>query len=62
MPDNEDVLYGPVNNPTQLAHVGGMVERAPDHASIAAGGNACFRPRLLLRTDRLSAGCAKTTR
>ena len=40
MPDNEDVLYGPVNNPNQLAHVGGMVERAPDHAKVAAGGHA----------------------
>jgi len=39
MPDNEDVLYGPVNNPNQLAHVGGMVERAPDHASVSAGGH-----------------------
>ncbi|HZX56217.1 MAG TPA: aminobutyraldehyde dehydrogenase [Ilumatobacteraceae bacterium] len=39
MPDNEDVLFGPVNNPNQLAHVGGMVERAPDHASVAAGGH-----------------------
>jgi betaine-aldehyde dehydrogenase len=40
MPDNEDVLFGPVNNPNQLAHVGGMVGRAPDHATVAAGGNA----------------------
>jgi betaine-aldehyde dehydrogenase len=40
MPDNEDVLFGPVNNPNQLAHVGGMVERAPDHANVAAGGHA----------------------
>ena len=40
MPDNEDVLFGPVNNPNQLAHVGGMVERAPDHAKVAAGGHA----------------------
>src|ERR1043165_1205443 len=39
MPDNEDVLFGPVNNPNQLAHVGGMVERAPAHASVAAGGH-----------------------
>jgi betaine-aldehyde dehydrogenase len=38
MPDNEDVLYGPVNNANQLAHVSGMVDRLPDHASIAAGG------------------------
>ena len=40
MPDNEDVLYGPVNNPNQLAHVGGMVDRTPDHANVAAGGHA----------------------
>ena len=40
MPDNEDVLFGPVNNPNQLAHVSGMVSRAPDHATVSAGGNA----------------------
>jgi betaine-aldehyde dehydrogenase len=39
MPDDEDVLFGPVNNPNQLAHVSGMVERAPSHASITAGGH-----------------------
>ncbi len=39
MPDDEDVLFGPVNNPNQLAHVSGMVDRAPDHASVAAGGH-----------------------
>jgi betaine-aldehyde dehydrogenase len=40
MPDNEDVLYGPVNNSNQFAHVGGMVDRTPDHANVAAGGKA----------------------
>ncbi|MEY2552454.1 MAG: betaine-aldehyde dehydrogenase [Ilumatobacteraceae bacterium] len=40
MPDNEDVLFGPVNNPTQLAHVSGMVDRAPSHAIVSAGGHA----------------------
>jgi betaine-aldehyde dehydrogenase len=39
MPDNEDVLFGPVNNPNQLAHVGGMVSRAPAHATVSAGGH-----------------------
>jgi len=39
MPDDEDVLFGPVNNPNQLAHVGGMVSRMPDHANVAAGGH-----------------------
>ena len=39
MPDDEDVLFGPVNNPNQLAHVGGLVERAPSHAEVSAGGH-----------------------
>jgi betaine-aldehyde dehydrogenase len=37
-PDDEEVLYGPLNNPTQLEHVSGMVERLPDHAEVTAGG------------------------
>jgi betaine-aldehyde dehydrogenase len=39
MPDDEDVLFGPLNNPNQLAHVSGMVERLPSHATVNAGGN-----------------------
>jgi betaine-aldehyde dehydrogenase len=38
MPDDEDVLFGPVNNTNQLAHVSGMVDRLPDHATLNAGG------------------------
>ncbi len=38
-PDNEDAFMGPVNNPNQLAHVSGMVDRLPSHARIAAGGS-----------------------
>lgn len=38
MPNDEDVLYGPVNNANQLAHVAGMVDRLPDHAKVEAGG------------------------
>jgi betaine-aldehyde dehydrogenase len=37
-PDDEDVLYGPLNNPDQLARVAGFVERLPSHASVTAGG------------------------
>ncbi|HEY3016849.1 MAG TPA: gamma-aminobutyraldehyde dehydrogenase [Nocardioides sp.] len=37
-PDKEDALYGPLNNINQLRWVSGIVERAPDHASIATGG------------------------
>ncbi len=37
-PDDEDVLYGPLNNPTQLEHVSGMVERLPGHAEVTVGG------------------------
>jgi betaine-aldehyde dehydrogenase len=40
MPDDEDVLFGPVNNPNQLARVTGFLERAPEHARVVAGGHA----------------------
>ncbi|MDP2772474.1 MAG: gamma-aminobutyraldehyde dehydrogenase [Nocardioides sp.] len=38
MPDDEDVLYGALNNENQLARVTGMVDRLPDHARLEAGG------------------------
>ena len=38
MPDDEDILYGALNNENQLARVTGMVERLPDHATLEAGG------------------------
>ncbi|MFF1689350.1 MULTISPECIES: gamma-aminobutyraldehyde dehydrogenase [unclassified Streptomyces] len=38
-PDDEDVLYGPLNNPNQLAQVTGFVERLPAHAKVEAGGH-----------------------
>ncbi|MEI7419457.1 MAG: aldehyde dehydrogenase family protein, partial [Actinomycetes bacterium] len=39
-PSRDDILFGPVNNVNQLAQVTGFIERLPDHASIAIGGNA----------------------
>jgi betaine-aldehyde dehydrogenase len=38
-PDDEDVLYGPLNNPSQLDRVSGMVSRRPEHATLDAGGS-----------------------
>jgi betaine-aldehyde dehydrogenase len=38
LPDDEDVLYGALNNANQLDRVTGMVDRLPDHASVEAGG------------------------
>lgn len=38
MPDDEDILYGPLNNAGQLARVGGFVDRLPDHATVTTGG------------------------
>jgi betaine-aldehyde dehydrogenase len=38
-PEDEDVLYGPLNNRNQLQHVSGMVERIPDHAEVLTGGH-----------------------
>jgi betaine-aldehyde dehydrogenase len=37
-PSDEDVLYGPLNNPSQLERVAGMVDRLPDHAELQTGG------------------------
>ena len=37
---DEDVLYGPLNNATQLARVSDLVNRAPDHANITTGATA----------------------
>ncbi|MFG2855460.1 gamma-aminobutyraldehyde dehydrogenase [Streptomyces mirabilis] len=39
LPDDEDVLYGPLNNAGQLAQVSGFIERLPEHARIEAGGH-----------------------
>ncbi|SHM67804.1 gamma-aminobutyraldehyde dehydrogenase [Actinacidiphila paucisporea] len=38
-PDDEDVLYGPLNNATQLDQVSGFIERLPAHARIETGGH-----------------------
>jgi betaine-aldehyde dehydrogenase len=38
LPDNEDVLFGPLNNANQLDRVSGFVDRLPDHARLEAGG------------------------
>ena len=39
MPDDEDALFGPVNNSRQLEQVSGFLERLPAHANVATGGN-----------------------
>jgi betaine-aldehyde dehydrogenase len=57
--DDADAYYGPLNNPAQLARVQGFLERIPDHASIATGGQPvgergyCFAPTVVtgLRQD-----------
>ena len=37
-PGSEDFFIPPLNNPNQLTHVGGLVERAPAHAKVLTGG------------------------
>src|SRR5918995_263277 len=37
-PEDEDVLYGPLNNPNQLEHVSGFIDRLPNHAVVNTGG------------------------
>ncbi len=39
LPDDEDVLYGPLNNANQLKQVTGFIERLPAHAKIQTGGH-----------------------
>ncbi|MBM6400399.1 gamma-aminobutyraldehyde dehydrogenase [Phycicoccus sonneratiae] len=39
LPDDEDALFGPVNNANQLERVSGFIERLPSHATVSAGGN-----------------------
>ena len=38
-PDDEDALFGPLNNATQLERVMGFLQRAPEHATLEVGGN-----------------------
>jgi betaine-aldehyde dehydrogenase len=38
-PSDTDVLFGPINNANQLAHIDGVVSRVPDHAQVLAGGS-----------------------
>jgi betaine-aldehyde dehydrogenase len=37
--DDEDVLFGPLNNANQLDRVMGMLARAPEYATVGAGGH-----------------------
>ena len=39
MPEEEDILFGALNNPNQLERVSGLVDRVPDHARVEAGGH-----------------------
>jgi betaine-aldehyde dehydrogenase len=38
-PDDEDILYGPINNANQLSHISALVERTPSHARVLTGGH-----------------------
>ncbi|HEX3487997.1 MAG TPA: gamma-aminobutyraldehyde dehydrogenase [Streptosporangiaceae bacterium] len=57
--DQPDADFGPLNNPAQLSRVSGFVDRAPDHATVVAGGHRvgergyCYAPTVVsgLRQD-----------
>jgi betaine-aldehyde dehydrogenase len=38
MPDDDEILYGALNNANQLDRVSGLISRLPDHAQVLAGG------------------------
>jgi betaine-aldehyde dehydrogenase len=44
MPDDEDILFGPLNNSNQYERVAGIVDAAPSHATISAGGHRIAGP------------------
>ncbi len=54
MPDDEDVLFGPLNNPNQLERVSGMVDRVPEHAKVEAGGHRVDSPGFFYEPTVLS--------
>jgi betaine-aldehyde dehydrogenase len=39
MPDEDNVVYGPLNNPNQFDRVSGFIDRLPDHAALGTGGS-----------------------
>ena len=47
LPEDDDALFGPLNNANQLARVQEFLATLPDHASVALGGGrpaGCPRP------------------
>jgi len=43
-PDDDEVLYGPLNNAAQLARVSGFLDRTPAHAEVLTGGSPLGGP------------------
>jgi betaine-aldehyde dehydrogenase len=41
---DQDVYYGPLNNPDQFTRVAGFLDRLPDHARVRAGGRPVGGP------------------
>jgi betaine-aldehyde dehydrogenase len=44
MPDDEDILYGPMITEAQAERVSGFLARLPDHADVRVGGHRLDRP------------------
>ena len=59
-PDDDSVLYGPLNNANQLARVSGFLERAPDHATVLAAAIAMASVDTS-SSRRSSTACVRTT-
>jgi betaine-aldehyde dehydrogenase len=43
-PYDDDTDFGPLNNPSQLERVSGLLERAPEHVEVITGGSRVDRP------------------
>ena len=43
-PDDQDALYGPLNNANQLKNVKAFIDNLPAHAKVETGGKQADRP------------------
>ena len=61
-PDNDDALFGPVNNVNQFERVTGFSRRAPKHASSWPAAHQVGTEGFFIAPDRRRRACIRTTR
>ncbi len=59
-PEQDDILFGAINNPAQLERVRGFVNRLPDHARLELGGDDPIRNGGYFHSATLLTGLRQT--